>query len=203
MHPILAHLMVDMDLTGNLRADMVAFLNQHGLPETAGHCSSVGSEARRLALHFGENVAQAEIAGWFHDISAVFPTEARATIAQQLGLEVLAEEVQFPMIVHQKLSAIIAQHCFGIDDSAILSAIGCHTTLKAQPSRLDKVVFVADKIAWDQPGKPPYLVDILAGVDQSLDEATLVYLRYLWSKRAELKVVHPWFVAAYQELNSG
>ena len=62
------------------------------------------------------------------------------------------------------------------------------------------VVRIADKIAWDQPGKPPYLDELLAGLERSLDEAAFVYINYLWERRETLRVVHPWLVEAYQEL---
>jgi hypothetical protein len=58
---------------------------------------------------------------------------------------------------------------FGVADEGILSAVGCHTTLRAGASPLDKVVFVADKIAWDQAGPPPFLADLQAGLDRSRD----------------------------------
>jgi HD superfamily phosphohydrolase YqeK len=65
---------------------------------------------------------------------------------------------------------------------------------------LDKVVFVADKIAWDQPGEPPYLAEILAAVERSLDAAAFCYLDYLYQRRATLRVAHPWMLAAREEL---
>jgi HD superfamily phosphohydrolase YqeK len=98
------------------------------------------------------------------------------------------------------LSVVLAREVFGVRDETVLSAIGCHTTLKAGASHLDKVVFIADKIAWDQPGQPPYLDELLAGLERSLDEGVFVYINYLWAQRATLKVVHPWLVDAYEAL---
>src|SRR5690606_20739542 len=116
------------------------------LPKTAKHSKDVAEKARELADHFNADANKAEIAGWLHDISAVFPSSERANIARELGLEVLPEEDIFPMIIHQKLSVVLACELFGVADSEILNAIGCHTTLKRDANLLDKVVFVADKI---------------------------------------------------------
>ena len=185
---------------GNLRADMAAFLTARGFPRTAGHCAAVAAEARRLALRFGEDPARAEAGGLLHDISAPIPDAERLATAEAWGLDVLAEEQAYPMIIHQKLSSVIAREAFGVTDAGVLSAIGCHTTLKAGASRLDKVVFVADKIAWDQPGDPPYLAEILAAVERSLDAAAFCYLDYLYQRRATLRVAHPWMLAAWGEL---
>ena len=61
-----------------------------------------------------------------------------------------------------------------------------------------KVVFVADKVAWDQPGVPPYIQDITQALERSLDKAVFCYLEYLWQRRADLAAIHPWFVQAYR-----
>jgi len=119
--------------------------------------------------------------------------------AHTLGVVILPEEAAFPMILHQKLSAVLARDLFGERNDAVLSAIGCHTTLKADASTLDTVVFVADKIAWDQPGIPPYRDELLAALAHSLDAAAFVYLGYLWERRETLGIIHPWFVDAYQQ----
>lgn len=115
-------------------------------------------------------------------------------------MEVLLEEEIFPMLIHQKLSVTLAQEIFAISDTFVLSAIGCHTTLRKNATPLDKVVFVADKIEWDQPGYPPYLDDVLAALEKSLNHAAFSYLNYLWSIQDELKVLHPWAREAYLDL---
>jgi predicted HD superfamily hydrolase involved in NAD metabolism len=186
--------------TGSIRSDVPAFLTQHKLPKIAAHVAAVAAEARRIAILAQVDPDRAEIAGWLHDVSAVIPSVQRADVARQWGVEVLPEEDAYPMILHQKLSVVLGREVFGVMDEDILSAVGCHTTLRPAASLLDKAVFVADKIAWDQEGQPPFLVDLLAGLDRSVDQAALAYLRYLWERRASLKVIHPWLAAAYEQL---
>ena len=200
MQTTLDQLVTGMHLTGNIAGDVPTFLTHHGRPDTAAHGAAVAAEARRIAALAGADVDAAETAGWLHDVSVIFPSEQRAVIAEQLGIEVLPEEAIFPMIIHQKLSAVLARAIFRIEDAAILSAVGCHTTLKAGATLLDKVLFVADKLAWDQPGHAPFHDDMRAALDHSLDQAALVYLRYLWERRTTLRVLHPWAQAAYAEL---
>ncbi len=98
------------------------------------------------------------------------------------------------------LRADIAGDVFGVTNPSILSAIGCHTTLRANASPLDMAVFVADKIAWDQPGDPPYLGAILAAAQQNLTDAAMVYIGYLWKRRETLAVVHPWLAETDADL---
>jgi predicted HD superfamily hydrolase involved in NAD metabolism len=200
MHTSLAHLIADIQLTGDVAHDVPVFLKHNGRPDTAAHCGAVAAESHRIAALVGADVDAAETAGWLHDVSVIFPSEQRAAIAEQLGIEVLPEEAIFPMIIHQKLSAVLAREIFQIEDAAILSAVGCHTTLKPGARLLDKVLFVADKLAWDQPGYAPFHNDMHAALGRSLDQAALVYLSYLWEQRAKLRVLHPWAQAAYDEL---
>jgi predicted HD superfamily hydrolase involved in NAD metabolism len=189
-----------MTLTGILREDVPTFLKHYGYEETAEHCRCVAEEARRVAIHFGEDPDPAEMAGWLHDCSAIFPAHERIKVARSLNVPVLPEEEKLPMIVHQKLSRVLASQLFHIEDRGVLSAVECHTTLKSNASRLDKVVFVADKIAWDQAGTPPYLDRLMAAFQRSLDHAALAYLSYLWDKRYSLTVLHPWAYEAYVQL---
>lgn len=189
-------------LTGDRRADIVSFLQANGKGETAEHCVRVGQEARALAVRTGADPEQAELAGYLHDVSAVFPNEVRIEMARSLGIEVLPEEESFPMIIHQKLSRAMGEDLFQIHDPAILSAVECHTTLKQQSSLLDQVVFVADKIAWDQAGTPPYLHELKLALDQSITHAAFVYIDDLWQKKEQLRVIHPWLREAHEQLNA-
>ncbi|MGI6611732.1 MAG: bis(5'-nucleosyl)-tetraphosphatase (symmetrical) YqeK [Limnochordia bacterium] len=185
---------------GDTRADMVRFLACHGHHKTISHSMCVAEEAGRLAIRWNESAAHAQVAGWLHDISAVIPNGERISVAEHLGLDILPEERTAPMIMHQKLSAEIASELFGVSNKEILSAIACHTTLKADASKLDKIVFVADKICWDQSGDPPYLGQILEAAEHSLDKAACIYLEYLWRRRNELPVLHPRVEDAHKQL---
>lgn len=190
-------------LTGDARTDVLAVLSHHGFQKTIAHSLQVAAESQRLALRFGADPEQAELAGWLHDISAIVPQDERLSLAEQLGLEILPEERLAPMLIHQKLSEAIAREVFRISHADVLSSIGCHTTLKPGAGLLDKVLFVADKIQWDQPGAPPYLPELLARLERSLDGAALCYLEYLWQRRDELPALHPWAKWAYLDLRSG
>ncbi|CAJ1200516.1 hypothetical protein CPR19088_GLDEOEPO_00797 [Companilactobacillus paralimentarius] len=117
----------------------------------------VAKEAVSLSKEYHEQLYQA---GLLHDISAFIPKSERLLISEKLHIPVLKEEHQVPLLLHQKLSAYIAEKCFQIKDPIILNAIKCHTTLKKNFNNFDLIVFLADKIAWDQPGIPPYLEEL-------------------------------------------
>lgn len=187
-------------LTGNLREDICSFLVNNKCPKTAEHCMKVGEMARKIAKQYDADPDAAEIAGYLHDISAVFPNDVRIHVSRELGIEVLPEEERFPMIIHQKISKEMARDLFQIRDQEILDAVGCHTTLKKDSTLLDKVLFVADKIEWDQSGTPPYLEQIMMQLDRSLEHAAFAYIHFLWEQRETLRVVHPWLRDSYFEL---
>lgn len=201
MHPLLANLTQSFSFTKSLEQDAPAFLFHHECPNTAKHSQQVVQTAARLAHQYDLDPAHAVLAGWLHDISAVIPNAARLSAARQLGLEVLPQEAEVPLLLHQKLSAVIAEEIFGIKETGILGAIRCHTTLKTAPSPLETLVFVADKLAWDQKGQPPYAPELEEALSRSLDEAAWVYQNYLMHS-GKIKIVHPWMEASYRELKN-
>ncbi|SIQ46200.1 putative HD superfamily hydrolase of NAD metabolism [Paenibacillus macquariensis] len=200
MHTILKNLTQQMEFSSDLKKNIYLFLTTNKYPETANHCIDVGTEARRIAIMFEANHEAAEIAGWLHDISAVIPSIDRLDVSRQLDIDILPEEELFPMIIHQKISKVMARDIFRITDPEILDAVGCHTTLRANSTLLDQVLFVADKIAWDQSGEPPYIEELNRDLKKSLAHGAFAYINYLWERKETLKVVHPWLKEAYEEL---
>jgi predicted HD superfamily hydrolase involved in NAD metabolism len=185
-----------ISFTGDIYRDSQALLIHHGRQATAEHSLRVAAEAKRLALRWNEDPAKAEIAGWLHDISAIIPRNLQLELAESQHIDVLPEERTHPLLLHQKLSAVIAGEIFLVLDQLILDAIECHTTLKANSSSLDKIVFIADKLKWDQAGDPPYLEALQAALKQSLDAGAFLYLNYLWQQRETLLALHPWVAEA-------
>ena len=138
------------------------------------------------------------IASLLHDIGGIYPINQRIEVARKYSIELLNEELEFPLIIHQKLSCYLAKSLFNIGDEDILNLIECLTTLKANYTKIDLIVFLADKIAWDQEGQPPYLKGLFQCLDHSLEEATLYYINCLLNH--DIKVVHPWSLVARREL---
>ncbi|MFD2693698.1 bis(5'-nucleosyl)-tetraphosphatase (symmetrical) YqeK [Sporolactobacillus shoreicorticis] len=189
----------NVHFTGDPIFDSYHFLRNNQLPLVADHSRRVSEEANRLARVFGTGEKKAEIAGALHDISAVIPNNQRLSVARELTIDVLEEEAAFPMILHQKISKVMARDLFHVTDLEILNAIECHTTLRSHPSVLDLIVFVADKIEWDQQGIPPYLDELKQQLQSSLEAGAYAYIHYLWKRKDKLKVVHPWLAEAYFE----
>lgn len=189
-----------ISLTGDWELDIQQLLEQYNKPHTYEHSVRVANKAKRIAQRFGLDEEAAAIAGYLHDISAIIPNDQRIQEAEKMKIEVLQEERIFPMIIHQKLSKRIASDIFKVENEMILDAISCHTTLRKNATPLDMVLFVADKIEWDQSGTPPYITEIKEALELSLEHACFAYISYLWEQRQNLKVVHPWLQDAYFDL---
>ncbi len=171
--------------------------NCHGTYE---HSYEVGLEAERLALRFNCDSEKAKIAGFYHDISAVIGRDQYLSSAEEMAIEILDEERQLPLIIHQKLSKKITQDMFGVMDEEILNAIGRHTTLHKNYTKLDLIVFLADKIAWDQLELAPFLQNIHDGLEISLERGAYEYVHYMLNESDGFKVLHPWMKDAYETL---
>ncbi len=201
MKEVFKRLLDEFVFTGDLHKDTYNLLFLHNRQIVAEHSKAVAKECKTLARKFGLNEEMAEIAGLLHDISAIFPFGKRLEVSNALGIQVLKEEETFPLILHQKISQVMAKDIWNISDEQTLSAIGCHTTLKKEYSKLDLILFVADKVKWYQKGTPPYLEVVVSGLNISLEHGAYAYIKYLMDNKSNLRVVHPWLVDAYNSLS--
>lgn len=147
------------------------------------HTLGVEYTAAALAMRYGCDIRDAQIAGLLHDCAKCLTDEKRLSICKKNKIPVTAVEKKNPFLLHAKVGAYLAYQKYGVSNPDILNAIRSHTTGRQNMSTLEKIVFVADYI---EPGRihAPNLAEIrkLAFVD--LDKAlvrilkdTLDYLR--------------------------
>ena len=181
--------------TGNLAQDAAAFLEANGKKCIAEHSCAVANKAVELAGRFGLDADAAFAGAWLHDISGVLAPQEMAQYAIDHGWERAEAELRYPFLLHQRLSAVFAAQLFGMEDQRVLSMIGQHTTLSANPAQLDMALFLADKLAWDQPGEPPFLDAVEAALCVSLGRAARVYVEYVFD-HGMILCPHPHLLAA-------
>ena len=179
--------------------EIYSALEECGKHHTVRHSKEVCEKALCIYGH-GSMKEKISLACALHDVSVIIPKDRWIDTCRIKGIELIAEEIELPLLAHQKLSAAVAEDKFHISDKEILSAISCHTTLKPDASYLDLLVFVADKIAWDGSGLPPWLADINKGLDISLHHAAYNYMKYV-TDHSLLIVPHPLFVSSYRWLS--
>ena len=176
------------------------YLSNHK-ENTLRHVEEVADTAVWLAEIYDLDSEKVKLAALLHDISAIMTPQDMYELAKMRGLEIDAAEEKYHFLLHQRISRIIAQEDYSINDSDILDAIECHTTLKKKASMYDKIIFIADKISWDQKGVPPYYDILKDKVVESLDEACYFYINYQFENNL-LLMPHQWIRDAYEELRN-
>ena len=182
-------------ITGDLKTDITDFLTVNRRRDTLSHCISVAEASRKTAARFGLDEAIAAASAWLHDISTVMEPRDMLDYAISRNWEIDASEKIHPFLLHQRLSAVFARELFGVHDPLILSAVGCHTTLKKNPSVYDMVLFVADKLSWDQARTPPFYDAVVSALEKSPSHASLAYIDFVLDN-GMIVSPHPWLMDA-------
>ena len=186
--------------TDDLFQDIEKTLIHNKKENVLNHSKGVYEKGKELSIKFDNNIHKIKVASYLHDISCIIPNENKIEYSNLFNMEILEEEQLFPLLLHQKLSKEIAQRIYKIDDSEILNSISCHTTLKANPTKLDMILFISDKISWDQENFPPYFEYVEKSLINSLEEGINTYLNYIVENKEKMKIkkLHPWFLSAYE-----
>ena len=134
------------------------------------HTLGVAFTAASLAMRYGADVKQAQVAGLLHDCAKCMTNEERLSICKKNKLEVTPVEKANPFLLHAKVGAFLAKEKYGIQDEEILSAVRCHTTGRPNMTLLEKIVFTADYI---EPSRKtaPNLDEVRTMAFQNLDIA--------------------------------
>ena len=110
------------------------------------HTLAVAYTARSLALHHDVDPLKAERAALLHDCAKCFPLEEMQRICTESGKPVDPSLMDSGSLLHSVAGSILAESAYGVHDPEILRAIACHTTGRVGMTRLDMVVYLADKI---------------------------------------------------------
>lgn len=202
MREIFNSLTDDLVFNTDIAVDSYNLLVKYNRYKIAEHSQRVARKANDIASKYEADEKSAETAGLLHDIGGIYPYDQRIEISNMLKINVLPEEEELPLILHQKISAAMAKEIFNINNNEVLSAINCHTTLKKDATKMDMILFIADKIEWDQDGIPPYLDSVENALENSLEAAAFTYIDYLLNSPVKLKVLHPWLAEAYSDLKT-
>src|SRR5262249_27061188 len=101
-----------------------------------------------------------------------------------------AIETASPVLVHGPVAAALLARDYACADAEILTGIDCHTTARAGMSRLEQVLFVADKIELHKLERYPSYREVY---DLALPDLDAAVLRYL-DLQLEFAVQRHWLV---------
>jgi len=113
----------------------------------AAHCLRVATTAKDLAEHHkNADPQKAYLAGILHDLARFLPDAELLAIAAANQIFVEEYEKKYPVLLHGKIAAFLAENELGITDREILAAIQYHTLGRKNMSNLEKIIYVADFI---------------------------------------------------------
>ena len=147
------------------------------------HTLGVAYTATALAMRYGENLENAELAGLLHDCAKEMDDEKTISLCEKHHISITEVERKNPSLLHAKAGSFLAMHTYKVDNGEVINAILNHTTGRPGMSLLEKIVFIADYIEPSRK-KAANLAEIRKLAFMDLDEAllkilgdTLVYLR--------------------------
>jgi nicotinate-nucleotide adenylyltransferase len=174
------------------------WLSQQLTPERYEHSLGAHEKAVELAEKFQlplEERERASIAGLLHDSAKLMNSRDLLAHCEQYHIELDEIDRKTPQTLHPFVGAELVRETFHIDEPDILNAIRYHTTGRAGMSRVEKIVYIADKIEGNT-RNPLYIQRMTSSLDfrkpWSLD-LTMLYLldstiQFLMEKR---QVIHP------------
>ena len=168
--------------------------------EISEHVIRVGEKAVELGSRSNFKIDELMTAAYLHDISGVIDRKKYLDIVDMEKIEVCDEEKKYPLLLHQKISRNIAEKCFDIDSENVLSAIECHTTLKAHASLFDMIIFISDKLEWDQKDKPGYYDEVNNAIGLSIKDGVAKFLEYQMKNKESMLIIHPWLNNAFIDI---
>lgn len=150
------------------------------------HSIRVAKEAQILAHHYQLDEKKAYLAGLIHDIAREFSKEENTKWEEKYNISFTSLPLS---IIHADIGALVAKEKYDLEED-ICNAIKYHTIGNASMTLLDKIVFIADKIA--RKDLPSSLENVKKVAYQNLDEAIILFLqqetKYLKEKNQEM---HP------------
>jgi len=110
------------------------------------HTLGVSYTAACLAMRYGADPFQAELAGLLHDCAKEFKDREIPDACRKNGFPLAEEEKKTPQVLHAIYGPFLARTKYGVNDPEVLDAIRWHTTGKDNMTLLEKIVFTADYI---------------------------------------------------------
>jgi predicted HD superfamily hydrolase involved in NAD metabolism len=167
-----------------MKIDSAVELVKEKLPEKRFiHSMNVAKTAVKLAEIYDGDSQKAELAGVLHDYCKYDDLGTMYQIVTQNGLDsnLLSYGSE---ILHGPVAAVIMNKDYGVNDEEVLLAIKNHTTGRAQMTKTEKLVFIADYI---EPGRQTPGVEEIR--DLAYNQGSLDKTIYEISKRTVLHLI--------------
>ena len=114
-------------------------------PNRVAHVLGCRETAVELARLYGANETDAARAALLHDITKALSGELQLTMCRSYGTILDNFSLKNPKTLHALTGSLVAERIFG-ENEAVVDAIRCHTTGKADMNLLEKIIYVADYV---------------------------------------------------------
>lgn len=188
-----------IELTGNLKADVKVFFVSHGMHDLYKHSKRAVKKGRKLSKQCELEEGALDVALYLHDIGRVVSKSQAVDFLAEHQIEVTQTERAHPGILHGRVSAVIAEELFQIVDPMILDAMRYHTTLRPNPTLMEKLVFLSDKLSWTEEEYDPLIKAMKKASEKSIDRGIMVYLEDQYINREKLSFYHDLSKHAYMD----
>lgn len=189
---------LNFKITGDFEKDIKAYFLMHHRLDTYEHTLDVVRELYNIEKQFGIIEEGSDMACYCHDLGRVVDKYEIIEFCIQNNIEITDEEIKMPSILHQKISRFIAENVFGIKNKNILNAIRYHTTLRREPSNMEMVVLLADKLSWKEEGYEEFVKGIREAIEHSKEKVIFFYLTNLELNKENLLLYHRDSKEAYE-----
>lgn len=140
------------------------------------HSVNVADMCVKLAKKFGGDEDTAYTAGILHDCRKEIDKELMLKEAKESGFYIDPVELDCVKLWHGIAAAYYIKNTLKIEDTDILNAVRFHTVGRADMSKLEKIVFLADMVSEER--DYPDVEKYRAAVLKSLDNGMFLTLRW-------------------------
>ena len=114
-------------------------------PNRVAHVLGCRETAVELARLYGADETDAARAALLHDITKALSGDLQLTMCCSYGTMLDKFSLKNPKTLHALTGSLVAERIFG-ENEAVVDAIRCHTTGKADMNLLEKIIYVADYV---------------------------------------------------------
>ena len=176
----------------------VALSCLHG--KRIAHVLGTEQEAVRLSVRYGADIEKAQQAALLHDCTKNLNPESQLQLCERYNIELDEMERRERKLHHALTGAALAREMFGVDEE-IAGAIRYHTTGRADMTKLEKILYLADFIepSRDFPGVEKLRAKCYEDLDAGLKLGLTMTARFVAERGG---TPHPNTLAALRQFSS-
>jgi predicted HD superfamily hydrolase involved in NAD metabolism len=110
------------------------------------HSLSAAEYGHALGRQYGVDPERVYLAGLLHDVARELPAGSLLLYARKQGIILRKEEKTCPLLLHGKVAVSIVQKELGIKDKGVLNAIASHVVGRRRWTKLEQILYIADKV---------------------------------------------------------